>query len=1476
VLSVSAGHDTGYLTGEVATGREAYYTGAVAAGEPPGLWYGAGAAALGLTGEVDADLMEALYSHLLDPLDPNSRDRATWDQAARIATLRAYRSPAEVYATLLAANPDAGPERRAELRAQADTAARQNVAFLDLTFSAPKSVSVAAVAFDRAAAQARARGDEVAAAVWEARRDGIEAAVLAGSRAMLDYMADRAGYSRVGHHGSGQGRWIDAHAWTVAQFLQHDSRDHDPQLHVHNAVLNRVRCADGKWRTLDSRAVHRERAAAGAVGERVMEAELAARGYRLVDRADGHGREIAGVQVEVMDQFSSRARAIGPATEDLVAAWTARHGRPPTALERTRLAQHATLDTRRGKTHTGETVAQRLDRWDAETRGRVDGGLDRVAADVVAAGQSDTAADTFDPEDLLEQALAALAAGKATWTRSDILRAVSDAAPANPGLAPEQIRSWLEQLADAVQARAETITPAAGPVDLPAAYRLADGSSALTAPGSALFATTGQVATERALRAAVVERGAATLPADAARAALARYAGAGHPLTADQAAALTGVLTSGARVEVLAAPAGTGKSFTVGAITDAWAQPDQAAGRRVFGLATSQVATEVLAEEGVTARNIAAWRATQTRLDTGHALDGDAAFRLRAGDLVVVDEAGIAATGDLADIHHRCRAADAKLLLVGDPRQLSAVGPGGALADLAERGVRYDLTEVRRFDQPWERAASLRLRDGDPAVVGDYDRHGRIRDGGTAEQTETAAARAWLADTVAGRNALLIVGSNEAAARVCAQLRAELVRLGKVTETGVPLGLQDTVAGVGDLVQARRNAWHLGRFDGNTTVPFNRDTYRVLAVRPDDGLTVAKVTGRDARGAETHGPVLQLPGHYVARHVALGYASTVHAAIGRTVECGHAVITPTTGPGAAYTALTRGTAENTAWVQTRHVPAGAETGQTHDYEPRAATAVLADVIGAEAGHDRSALAEREHAEDEARSVKTSLGRLAEGLRDATAGRTDQILDRLTAAGILPAQHRIALAADPARGSLAQLLRVAELAGHDPDQVLADAIAGRSLDGSRSTAQVLHARIRTALAGDLAPQLGSYTDLIPDGLPADWLPYLTARAQAADQRRRDLGVHAAEQPEPWAVQALGPVPDNPIERADWELRAGWAAAYRELIDHTDDADPLGAAPPATQVEHLAAFRTAHAALDLPDAGAAEAEMSDGQLRVRIRAWERELNWAPAWVGDELAATAERAAERRRDAALFTAHADAATDPAARAGHQAAAERAAVEAAHLDQLRADLEEAHTGRGAWYAHTTATRHAAERARIELATRGSDLGDPSQHTTAAQYLDTGTADSGTDPAGRTDVRAGDQTARAEATGRPEARSEDRAVGERAVGDPAELDTGDGDASAAAAVADPPFPRDIRQTSVRDPAEDRDPGQRRRVPGRDETAGAVTRARDALREIADRQSADTAEEADDAAGDDEPELDRQPPAAVPDDGLADELSRAR
>jgi hypothetical protein len=180
---------------------------------------------------------------------------------------------------------------------------------------------------------------------------------------------------------------------------------------------------------------------------------------------------------------------------------------------------------------------------------------------------------------------------------------------------------------------------------------------------------------------------------------------------------------------------------------------------------------------------------------------------------------------------------------------------------IAQAGASYELVEARRFSEQWERAASLRLREADESLLADYHKHGRLLDRGTVEQAETGAARAWLADTL-GHRSLLIVDTNEQAARLSADLRAELVRLGKVDHHGVPLGLQGTYAGVGDLVQARLNGWHLAGYGGNRRGPINREHYRVLETRDDGGVVVAPVLGRGPEG-EALGERMTLPGTYV-------------------------------------------------------------------------------------------------------------------------------------------------------------------------------------------------------------------------------------------------------------------------------------------------------------------------------------------------------------------------------------------------------------------------------------------------------------------------------------------------------------------------------------------------------------------------------------------------------------------------------------
>lgn len=1384
MLSMATGYDTRYLTEAVAGGREAYYTGAVAAGEPDGLWYGAGAERLGLSGVVDADLMEAVYTHLLDPRDASSHSRSTWGEAPLLAARhKAYRSPETIYASLLEGEPDASPERRAQLKDQAETSSRQAVAFIDATFSAPKSVTVLGAAFERAANDARAAGNDVAAKAWSAHQRAVEDAVLAGARAGMDYLQDAAGYARAGHHGGGGGRWVDAHEFVVAQFLQHDSRDHDPQLHVHNAILNRVQSADGKWRALDSRSIHAHRGAAGAIAERVMESHLARTlGVEFATRPDGRAREVVGMDRELLDLFSSRRHAITARTRELERAFVARVGREPAPLERTRLAQQATLATRAAKDHHGETLEQRIDRWEAEARQAVAGGLGKVARDALA--QNAGPAAEWSERDVIERALANISEHRASWSRQDLLRAVSDELPAHLGLAPDQVRPLLEQLADRALADAVPITPPPVLADLPDELRRADGASMFERPGSARFSVASHLVAEGVLRRAAVARGAAALTAEEADAVVSRFAESGHELGADQAAAIRGVLTSGARVEVLSAAAGTGKTFTVGALTEAWA----GAGRRVIGLAPSQVAADLLQSEGLRAANTARW----LRDTPGDMVPGE-------GDLVVVDEAGMVSTTDLAEITRRCDAVGAKVLLVGDTRQLGAVGPGGALADVSARGITYELSEVRRFSAAWERQASLDLREADPAALDQYQRHGRLVDAGTPEQAEAAAARAWLADTLAGRDAVLIVGSNEAAARTSAALRAELVDLGRVQAEGVELA-QGTVAGVGDRVQARRNGWGLIGFEGNVRAPINRSTYVVSAVRADGGLTVVPALG---------GEPLQLPAEYVRSDLSLAYASTVHAAQGRTVDRAHTVVGPGTDAAALYVGMTRGRDCNTAWTITRPTGADSKSGEALDVEPRKAYGVLADAL-ARAETDRTALAEREQEAITARSSLTHGGQFVEGISHVTAGRTAATLDRLVADGALSAQVRERLGADEAIGSLDRLLRTAELAGHDPRDALTAAVDSRGLNDARSPAKVLHHRITTSLRGQLTPDIQSATDLVPRDVSAGWAPWLKARADALDQRRHELGDQLAREAPAWATAALGAVPADPLQRAEWERRAGWAGAYRELSGHADERDPLGAAPPAGMAESSAIFRAAHRALDLPDAGAEEADLSDGQLRMRVRAYEREIAWAPRWVGDELDRTHQEASKAATDAEVWSARAAAEPDGAERAQLAEAAGRARRESDSLAERAEQLEAADKARATWYAHTAQTRDKAERARVELGARGVDLTHPGDRVTAEEWL-----------AVHLDAQRDDDTHRA-ITEDDLAQEHDSA---RHIDGPE--------------TAIP----DLRDRSAADPTERADSAPR--IPTVDETTAAVVRAQLALAEIEARDTADAQREDD-------------------------------
>lgn len=1454
VLTCKGGYSSGYLLSEVERGLSAvgdgprsassYYTGASSdssSGEPPGQWWGEGARSLGLVGVVDAERMEAVFDHRLDPRDPASRSMSTWGEAQTLlsACRPRHARVSQVYRELLATHPGAGPEQRAALRVEADRQVAPATAALfdDVHFAPPKSVTVvwaaarAAAGEHREAARvARAAGEDTRAAgetaqerVWDARASEIEAAVVAGHAAALRYLEDHHTFVRTGHHGQDKrtgestGKWLEGKGLTAAQFLQHDSRDRDPQLHVHGPVLNAVRGPDGKWRGLDRKSFKAGLHAASAIAHRTMEAGISSSptlGLQFETRPDGKAREIVGVDEQSREVFSSRRRALTPVAERLIAEFVEREGREPTGPERGQLREMATLATRSAKSKSTESHGETTVRWADKHRAEVGRTLRQVADE--AFGVAPAPAATWSERDVIDTALAMVAQDNGSWTRPMLMDSISTCLPGTLGIGPEEVRPLLEQLTDTALAKAVRLSPEPDTTDLPPQLRRADGTSVYSSPAPPRYATSDQLLGQVTLRQRAIERGAATVDVARVEGLLAEYAAAGTPLSTDQESALRGICTSGAMLEVLSAPAGTGKSFLDGVLVQAWEGTGP-----VRGIAFGQLQADVLKQEGVTARNMAAWLAGQQRLAQGRPLGDDESFRLVRGGLLIVDEAQLAGTDDLARVAKLAKAAETKLLLTGDPAQ-GGLGQSGTLADLAGRAPTRELHEVRRFSAEWEREASLRLRDGDPTALPEYDRRGRLLDAGAHEQAEQLAGRAWLADALAGRESLVVVPTNEAAARISAQLRVELVRLGLVEEAGVTLGMQGTTAGVGDLIQARRPDRDLGMV--------NRSVWRIQEVLCDGALLAAPVR-HDRDKGEQLGEARVIPAGYVAEHVSLAYASTQTAAIGRTVDTCHALIDRSTARSAAYVALSRGRDGNWGYVVTQDIGQDAASGDTAQATRRDLIGVLTDTLTrAPDAADLTALAQLEQAEQTARELPAMLHPLLTTLADLAEARTSQLLDRLVARDVITQEDRAGFATDPATGSLTQLLRRAELAGHDPDQLLTAALGSRDLAEARSVAQVAHHRVATAIGAQAtAPTITSFRDLITADVPAAHRPALQRWADQADERRAELGAGAARLPEadrPAWLATLGPVPSDPMGRVEWETRAGWAASWREMeaaVEPLAETDPVGAAPGAGLVDRRAVWQTAHDALDLGDGGTAEGRMSDGQLRARVRAYERERLWAPRYVADELAGTHEALLRAEQDATIWRARAVAEADPDERARLLEAAKGADSTAEQARERLPELEAIDTVRGDWFAHTAATRENAARAEAELEVRGIDRAAEPK-VTAREWLDAHLADQADDETTR-EVREVD--------------IDDRPADADLAQPPIEITPGAGQAAHTAPLDD------IRETAQFDPAELAAEPVPRRMPPADETAAALTRARDAALEITARTGREKEEEPD-------------------------------
>ena len=136
------------------------------------------------------------------------------------------------------------------------------------------------------------------------------------------------------------------------------------------------------------------------------------------------------------------------------------------------------------------------------------------------------------------------------------------------------------------------------------------------------------------------------------------------------------------------------------------------------------------------------------------------------------------------------------------------------------------------------------------------------------------------------------------------------------------------------------------------------------------------------------------------------------------------------------------------------------------------------------------------------------------------------------------------------------LRAAELAGLDPARVLANAVAERDLAGARDIPAVLDARIRNRTGSPVPLPPGPWSARVPAIADPERRAYVTEIAALMDARKQRLGEHAAACAPPWAVSALGPVPEHQAARLDWQRRAAAIAAWRELSGYHNPTDPIG--------------------------------------------------------------------------------------------------------------------------------------------------------------------------------------------------------------------------------------------------------------------------------------------------------------------------------
>ena len=361
----------------------------------------------------------------------------------------------------------------------------------------------------------------------------------------------------------------------------------------------------------------------------------------------------------------------------------------------------------------------------------------------------------------------------------------------------------------------------------------------------------------------------------------------GYQLTTAQKDTVSAICTSGRGAELILGVAGSGKTTMLSVMRDAF----ESAGYEVLGTATSGQAARNLGQEaGIDhSRTLASltWRLDHRRIS------------LSDHSVVVLDEVGMTDDPDLMGLLAHVESAGAKIVLVGDHRQLGAVGPGGALEALVNRNrdqVQVLHENLRQAD-PAETRALAALRAGDvEEAVSWYRGRERIVAAPSRDEAMDRAVDAWAADVAEGKETALLAWRRANVEELNRRARDHLA------EAGVLAG-PELVAPGGRAYKAGDEVVTLAPGADGALVTSERAV--VLAVDPERERLVLRT--QEERRVALAGEELS------AERLAHGYAVTAHRSQGQTTERTH-VYVDGGGRELAYVAMSRARESSHAYL----------------------------------------------------------------------------------------------------------------------------------------------------------------------------------------------------------------------------------------------------------------------------------------------------------------------------------------------------------------------------------------------------------------------------------------------------------------------------------------------------------------------------------------------------------------------------------